>query len=349
MANNTNFVNDRVMGRLDTRSRCRVHILSTLAGRVRNGGPRGSCLFRSVGSYYSFVHKSIHSFAAIRGTLRKMSIILRLTTRANAKRSVCVVGRCGRIGIVNLSGVFRTLSLGKRDGAVHGIVLSSSHSICNRNRCRYPGYNMICPHKHGAGSVVRNSFAVRYSGYGATLALVPAARSDGAAPGSLCTFAGLSRRVVVRAVYPTVSVSCAVFHFRGICKTNRSLGGPCANVLSVFSSLLLSGGSVGVFRSNGRDHSFVRMGSITSTIVGSVGATTSGKRVVGLNDKVKADIVRVTRALGQVCNDADGLGIANSFHVKSVTRGITSARGTQGLLSFAPSVSLRRNLARFYG
>lgn len=260
---------------------------------------------------------------------------MRLTTRANAKRSVCRVRGCINIGVNNATLVLSVLAGAGR--AIGGIMITRSQTVCKRKHCCDGRLGrFMCPARHDRTTVETNSFRIGCGKYSSPLGLIKAARSSVVRPASICNVAGRIRKRLIRLMYPSVNVTSISCHCRGMCNPKRSLSGPCANVLSVFSAEVEGNGNVGVFRSKGRAHSFICVSSIISTAVLKVRGRRTGNRIFGMNANITASMLAITEALVRGCRVSIPMAVSNGFHLKSVQRGCTSVATTHAVLNFRP-------------
>jgi len=227
------------------------------------------------------------------------------------------------------------------------VVLASSRAVYGEG-CYACGHcGAFQPEARDAGLMEQGDFELRCPGCGRQAAPVPTPEDARPLPVSIYGVTKLAQENVLRVFARSTETACAALRFQNVYGPGQSLRNPYTGILSVFSSLILTGGEVELYEDGLESRDFVYVDDAAEAIERALEAETLPHDVYNVGSGSRTTVAEIAHLLSEGYGREASVRVSGRFRSGDVRHCIADTARFEADLGAGARTSLRDGIERF--
>lgn len=323
-----------------------VTILDNLLPQVHGVSPEtDSPNFALVHDVARVVRASVTDAAAVAEAVEGADVIFHLAAETGTGQSMYEIDRYVD---VNVGGTAKLLeAVAARKERPRRVIVASSRSIYGEGKYESPNLGLVYPGARREEDLLAGRFEPTYPGSGGELSVLPTSEDSEVHPSSVYGITKSSQEALVMAVAPTLGVEPVALRFQNVYGPGQSLSNPYTGILSIFSSLILSGRPINVFEDGLESRDFVYVDDVVDALVRSMQMDAVAGEAVNVGSGIATTVNEVVAALLDNYGRTVPVEVSGNFRVGDIRHNFADISKQTDLLNFTPAMDFATGIREF--
>lgn len=323
-----------------------ITVLDTLSEQIHGKDPDASPLFRAVRDKVRFMHGSVCDRELLESALEGQDVVVHYAAETGTGQSMYMVDHYTRVNIQATATMLDILSARKNHG-VKRMIVASSRSIYGegkyidaQGRATYP------PHRREA-DMQAGRFELYDPLSGAALAIAATDEESRIHPSSVYGITKQVQEQLVMTVCPLLGIEPVALRYQNVYGPGQSLSNPYTGILSIFSNLIMQGGTINIFEDGLESRDFVYIDDVVDATLRSIEHEKAAGEVFNVGSGVQTTVLTVVEQLKQAFGSDTQSRVTGNFRLGDIRHNYADLGKIGSLLGFAPQVDFAQGIRRF--
>lgn len=323
-----------------------ITVLDTLSEQIHGKDPDASPLFRSVRDKVRFVHGSVCDRELLERALEGQDVVVHYAAETGTGQSMYMVDHYTRVNIQATATMLDILGA-RKDHGVKRMVVASSRSIYGEGRyIDAHGRATYPPHRREA-DMQDGRFELYDPVGGAALTIAATDEESRIHPSSVYGITKQVQEQLVMTVCPLLGIEPVALRYQNVYGPGQSLSNPYTGILSIFSNLIMQGGTINIFEDGLESRDFVYIDDVVDATMRSIEHDKAAGEVFNVGSGVQTTVLTVVDQLKQAFGSDTASRVTGNFRLGDIRHNYADLGKIGSLLGFAPKVDFAQGIRRF--
>lgn len=324
-----------------------VTVLDNLSGQIHGDDPDSSSyLYNSIKGKVRFIHGSVTSRESVRIALQNQDAIIHLAAETGTGQSMYEIEKYTKVNVLGTSILLDVLS--NEGHSVKKIIVASSRAIYGEGKYWSRELNnYVFPEGRNDKDLRNGDFEPKWKNSSSSLSLVATDEASKIHPNSVYGITKQIQEQLIMTVCPNIGIAPVAFRYQNVYGPGQSLLNPYTGILSIFSSLILSGKKLNIFEDGLESRDFVYISDVVdATILGLENEKANGE-VFNVGTGVSTTVLEVAETLYHNYNEKSNYIISGNFRLGDIRHNYADLAKINSMLGFVPRYSFEQGSKYF--
>jgi dTDP-L-rhamnose 4-epimerase len=334
------FIGKRLVGLLSSKTEFEITVLDSLDPQIHGEHPD----IKTISEKVNLVIGDIRDAALVEKLVAKNDYIVHLAAQTGTGQSMYQIKEYTDVNCIGTSVLLEAISKNKEK--IKKVIVSSSRAVygegkyrCNIHGEQYPNqrndsdmqnkiFNPICPI--------------------CKIPLEPEA-TDEESPIKPVSIYGLSKyyqEESIRIVCRSLNIPYVILRFQNVFGDGQSLKNPYTGILSIFSSLMLTGKEINVFEDGLESRDFIYVEDICNAIYLSIDSENANNQTFNVGMGVSTSVIDVISNLSEAYQKASKFFISGNYRVGDIRHNYANISAIKKAIGFEPKTPLKNGIKK---
>ena len=293
-----------------------------------------------------FIKGDVRNKADWEEALREASIVVHYAAETGTGQSMYEVHRYIEH---NISGTALLLdALVNTQHTVEKVIVASSRAIYGEGKYACADHGTQYPPSRRDEDLAQGHFEPRCPQCGQPLQVVPTDEDSKLHPSSVYGITKLSQEQLVLNVCQSIGLPALAFRYQNVYGPGQSLKNPYTGILSIFSTLIRSGGKrINIFEDGQETRDFVYVGDVVRATMLGIESGQVSQEVYNVGSGVATTVQEVAEQLCKLYGADTEIEITGNYRIGDIRHNVASLEKISTDLGFRPAVSFGEGIREF--
>ena len=249
----------------------------------------------------------------------------------------------------NISGTALLLdALVNTEHKVEKVIVASSRAIYGEGKYVCDEHQVQYPPSRKEQDLSAGSFEPRCPECDKPLRVLPTDEASKLHPSSVYGITKLSQEQLVLNVCQSIGIPALAFRYQNVYGPGQSLKNPYTGILSIFSTLIRSGGKrINIFEDGQETRDFVYVGDVVKATMLGIESQTLSQDVYNVGSGVATTVQEVAEQLRTLYGADTEIEITGNYRIGDIRHNVASLEKISAGLGFRPAVSFSEGIRKF--
>ena len=190
-------------------------------------------------------------------------------------------------------------------------------------------------------------FEVKYPGTTAPLHPVPTDEGSKLHPSSVYGITKQVQEQMVMTVCPTIGIEPVAFRYQNVFGPGQSLSNPYTGILSIFSTLIMTGQPINIFEDGLASRDFVYVDDVVDATISGLEHPAAAGKVFNVGSGESTSVTTVAEMLARCLGRQLDMTVTGNFRLGDIRHNYACLTKIGALLGYAPKWDFERGIATF--
>jgi dTDP-L-rhamnose 4-epimerase len=321
-----------------------VTVLDNLSPQIHGENPNRSSLLQSLPPSVSLIKADVRSRSDWMNALAGQQAVLHLAAETGTGQSMYEIERYADVNVLGTALMLDILAKGER--SVDSIVLASSRAIYGEGR--YQGANgYVYPASRSPADMAQGRFECYADGDRTPLTVAPTDEESQIHPSSIYGITKQVQEQMVLTACAGLGIRSVALRYQNVYGPGQSLRNPYTGILSIFSTLLLSGRDLDIFEDGKESRDFVYIDDVVAATVLALESKTIDAKAYNVGSGVQTTVLEVAETLRTKYHAEGRINVSGRFRIGDIRHNFADLTRVRKDLGFVPIVNFAEGVSRF--
>lgn len=231
---------------------------------------------------------------------------------------------------------------------VKKVIIASSRAIYGEGKYACDEHQVQYPSSRREQDLSAGIFEPRCPECGKPLRVLPTDEASKLHPSSVYGITKLSQEQLVLNVCQSINIPAIAFRYQNVYGPGQSLKNPYTGILSIFSTLIRSGGKrINVFEDGQETRDFVYVGDVVKATMLGIEADTASQEIYNVGSGVATSVLEVAEQLRTLYGADTEIKVTGNYRIGDIRHNVASLEKISADLGFRPEVSFSEGIREF--
>jgi dTDP-L-rhamnose 4-epimerase len=322
-----------------------VTVLDNLSRQIHGDKPEeNSPLYLSIKDKVNFIKGSINDKFLLEKAIIDQDAIIHLAAETGTGQSMYEIQKYSDINVGGTALMLDILANSKHN--VKKVIVASSRSIYGEGKYLSSKYGIVYPKHRKAFDMDRGDFEVSYLDDN-NLQILSTDEDSKIHPSSVYGITKQNQEQMIMTVCPTIGISSVAFRYQNVYGPGQSLSNPYTGILSIFSTLILSGKELNIFEDGLESRDFVYIDDVINATILGLELDEANGEIFNVGNGVQTTVLEVASKLIKNYNSNTKIKISGNYRLGDIRHNFADLAKIENNLGFRPKYSFEEGLIKF--
>lgn len=320
-------------------------ILDNLLPQIHTNTSENSPIWRLVRERFETIVGDVRDQNAVERAVATCDAVIHLAAETGTGQSMYEVRRYCDVNVSGTATLLEAVSA-YRD-RVQRFVVASSRSIYGEGSYDCAEHGLVTPDAREPEAMARGEFEPRCPQCGREIEVRPTAEDASLKPASIYAVTKLSQEQMVSALCPSLGVPWTAFRYQNVYGPGQSLHNPYTGILSVFSRVMVQGGSIEIFEDGFESRDFVFIDDVVAANVAAIVAPTSVQGSFNVGTGAPVSVRQVVETLARNYGFTGPILTSGRFRAGDIRHNFADVSKLAEVMGLRASTSFEAGIKQF--
>jgi dTDP-L-rhamnose 4-epimerase len=320
-----------------------ITVLDNLSPQIHGENPMNSELYVKIKDQVNFILGDVRSKSDWDKALENQNIVVHLAAETGTGQSMYEVSKYFETNVQGTSYLLDYLVNSKH--SIEKLVIASSRAVYGEGKYVDEQGNVHFPNERLDSDMSQKRFDPIYNGK--PLRVVSTDESSPFKPQSVYGITKQTQEQMVLNVCNSINVNATALRFQNVYGPGQSLKNPYTGILSIFSTLILTGAPINIFEDGLESRDFVFISDVVDSILLSMENHRSKNQVYNVGTGVGTTVMEVANLLQDLYSKKVPTAITGNYRIGDIRHNIADISKICSELGFSPKYSFSEGLNLF--
>lgn len=322
-----------------------VTVLDLLAEQIHGkNAEENSSLFLNIKGKVNFIRGNITNRNDVEKAVENQDAIIHLAAETGTGQSMYEIEKYSYVNVYGTSLLLDVLVNKKH--TVKKFILASSRAVYGEGKYQNERSEICYPEERNVGKM-RSGFFEMTGQNGDILQPVPTDESSKLQPTSFYGVTKLQQEQVVKQVCKSIGVPFVILRYQNVYGVGQSLLNPYTGILSIFSTLILSGKNLNIFEDGLPTRDFINIEDTVEATVRSLELNDTDNKTINAGTGIATTVLEVAHLLAEKYGYGGKINISGNFRVGDIRHNFADVTQLKNLLNFQPKITIQKGVDSF--
>ncbi len=339
------FIGSNLVTALHTKG-YEITVLDNLSEQIHGRDPESSPLFRSMRDKVRFIRGSVGDRESMETALRGQDLVVHYAAETGTGQSMYMVDHYTRVNIQATAMMLDILSARKNHG-IKRMVVASSRSIYGEGKYFGADSRAIYPAHRDEADMQAGRFDIYDALTKEPLTIVATDEDSLVHPSSVYGITKQVQEQLVMTVCPLVGIEPVALRYQNVYGPGQSLSNPYTGILSIFSNLIMLGGTINIFEDGLESRDFVFVDDVVDATLLAIEHAKAPGHVFNVGSGVQTTVLTVVEQLKEAFGTDTPSQVTGSFRLGDIRHNYADLTKISDQMGFRPKIDFPEGIRRF--
>jgi dTDP-L-rhamnose 4-epimerase len=278
--------------------------------------------------------------------LAGQEVVVHYAAETGTGQSMYMVDHYTRVNIQATAMLLDILG-SRKDHGIRRIVVASSRSIYGEGKYLNGEGHPVYPDHRNEADMQAGRFEVYDAQTRAPLTIVATDEDSVIHPSSVYGITKQVQEQLVLTVCPLLGIEPVALRYQNVYGPGQSLSNPYTGILSIFSNLIMQGGTINVFEDGLESRDFVFVDDAVDATVRAIEHENAAGQVFNVGSGVQTTVLTVVDHLLKAFGPETPSNVTGNFRLGDIRHNFADLSKISALLGYRPTVYFAEGIRRF--
>lgn len=323
-----------------------ITVLDNLSEQIHGPDPEASSLYLAVRDKARLIRGSVCDRDTLVLALSGQEVVVHLAAETGTGQSMYMVDHYTRTNIQATATMLDILG-GQKNHGIRRMVIASSRSIYGEGKYLDSNGRPTYPSHRAESDMHAGRFELYDPNTKAPLTLVATDEDSLIHPSSVYGITKQVQEQLVMTVAPLIGIEPVALRYQNVYGPGQSLSNPYTGILSIFSNLIMQGGTINVFEDGLESRDFVFIDDVVDATLSAIEHDNAAGHIFNVGSGVRTSVLTVVDQLRSAFGSDATSRITGNFRLGDIRHNFADLSRISTILGYRPKVDFAEGIRRF--